>query len=95
MFREALARLRNLSKPSDFLDKAYDEGYHRGLEEGKDFGKRIAHNYTLVAELPDILNRYSRLQLRVLNKPVKHIKQELGKFQEREIERLKMEIQDR
>jgi hypothetical protein len=84
-----------LSKPSNFFEKAYDDGYHKGFDEGHDFGKRVAHNHTLAAALPDILNRYSRLQLRILNKPASYIRQELGKFQEDEVEKLKMELQDR
>ena len=93
MLKEALARVRNLFKSSEYWKKIESEAYERGLEEGKDFGKIVAHNYTLASELPDILNRYSRLQLRIINKPASYIKAELSKFQETEIDRLQMDLQ--
>lgn len=95
MLREVIARIRNLSKPSDYFDTAYEAAYHKGLHEGRDFGKRIAHNSTLASELPDILTRYSKLQLKVLNKPKSVMAHELGRFQADEVMRLKMELQNR
>lgn len=93
--RELLHRVRNLSKPSDYWQKAYDEGYYRGLKEGQDFGERVSHNRTLIKELPRILSRYTQLQIKVMNKRPTEIKRELTKFQDKELDRLKMEMQDR
>lgn len=93
MFKEAIARVRNLSKPSDYFQKAYDEAYHRGLREGQDFGERIAHNRTLAHELPHILSRYSQLQVRIINKPKSFIQKELHKFEADEVARLKKDLQ--
>lgn len=95
MFKEALARVAYLFKSSDHWSKLESEAYHRGLSEGQDFGERVAHNRTLVVELPRILSRYSQLQIRIMNKRPTEIKRELEKFTEREIDKLKMELQDR
>lgn len=92
---ELLARVRNLSKPSNSWELGYDEGYKKGLREGQDFGERVAHNRTLVAELPRILSRYSQLQIKIMNKKPAEIKKQLGEFQDKEIERLRMDMQDR
>lgn len=93
MLKEAWLRLCNLTVPSDQIRRHYNEGYQLGLEEGKDLGRRIAYNYVIATELPDILNRYSRLQLRIMNKTPSFIKKEIEKFQVEEIERLKKDIQ--
>lgn len=95
MFKEALARAKYLFKPSSFIKQGYDEAYTKGLAEGRDFGMRIAHNQTMATELADILTRYTQLQLKVINKPASFIREELNKFQQTELERLKMDLQNR
>lgn len=93
--REYLRRVAYLFKPSQAWNEGYDNGYHQGLREGQDFGERVAHNRTLALELPRILTRYSRLQIRIINKPVADMQRELARFQDKEIERLKMDMQNR
>lgn len=92
---ENLRRVRYLFKPAQAWNQGYHDGYHKGLREGQDFGERVAHNRTLLIELPRILSRYSQLQIRIMNKRPTEIKRELAKFTEREIDKLKMELQDR
>jgi hypothetical protein len=92
---ENLRRVRYLFNPSEAWNQGYDKGYHKGLDEGHDFGERVAHNRTLALELPRILSRYSQLQIRIINKPVAEMKKELARFEQRELDRLKMEMQDR
>jgi hypothetical protein len=93
--RELRARLRYLFKPANSWQVGYNDGYKRGLREGQDFGERVAHNRTLVKELPKILGRYSQLQVRVINKPKTTIQKELKEFEQKEVDRLKMELQNR
>lgn len=95
MLKEFRERTRYLFKPAASWDVGYNEGYKRGLDEGRDFGERVAHNRTLVKELPKILSRYSQLQLKLLNKPKTVIHKELKEFELKEIEQLKMELQNR
>jgi hypothetical protein len=73
----------------------YDAGYSTGLDEGTDFGKRVAYNSTLAKEIPRILSRYAQLQVRVMNKPKKEVQAALEKFTQQEIDRFKMELQNR
>jgi hypothetical protein len=93
--REFFRRLRFLMRPSGAWQMGYDQGYHVGLDEGTDFGKRIAYNQVLAKELPHILSRYAQLQVKVINKPKMEIQKALHRFQEQEIERFKMEMQER
>lgn len=93
MKKEIIGRVRNLFKPANSWQIAYNEGYHQGLHEGQDFGERIAHNATLARELPHILSRYAQLQVRIITKPKNEIQKELEKFEQSEIDRLKMELQ--
>lgn len=95
MRKEFIGRVRNLFKPADAWDKAFHEGYHKGLREGQDFGERVAHNRTLAVELPRILSRYAQLQVRIINKPKNVIQKELARFEADEVERLKMDLQKR
>lgn len=93
--REAFRRVRFLFRSSNAWQIGYNIGYQQGLREGQDFGERVAHNRTLVKELPKILGRYGQLQLRIMYKTPQAIKKELIKFEQKEVERLKMELQDR
>lgn len=93
--KEFIARVRYLFKSSDAWNIGYHDGYHQGLREGQDFGERVAHNRTLVKEIPKILSRYSQLQVRILNKPKSAMQKAIIDFEEREIDRLKMELQNR
>jgi hypothetical protein len=95
MFKELRRRVHYLFESSESWDIGYNEGYKRGLREGQDFGERIAHNRTLIKELPRILSRYSQLQVRIINKPKTTIQKELKAFEDKEVERLKMEMQNR
>lgn len=95
MVNEIIGRVRNLFKPAEYFKQLEADAYAKGLAEGQDFGERIAHNRTLAAELPHILSRYSQLQVKIINKPKSFIQQELQKFEEFEVARLKMELQDR
>lgn len=89
--REALGRVRFLFKDSNAWQSGYDRGYAVGLEEGADFGKRIAYNTTLSSEIPDILQRYD-VQLKK-HLPKDQRATELGTFIANEVDRLKMELQ--
>lgn len=80
--------------PTDW-QSAYDKAYHKGLDDGHDFGKRIAYNQVLTKEISGILSRYSQLQVRIMNKPKAAIQKELEEFTRTETERFKMELQDR
>lgn len=93
--REFLKRLRFLAKPSNAWQMAYDKGYAEGLDAGTDFGKRIAYNQVLTKEIGGVLSRYSQLQVRIINKPKLVIQQELAAFTEKEVNRFKMEMQER
>ena len=79
----------------DGFQKGYDAGYHQGLDEGSEFGKRIAYNSTLTKEINGILSRYGQLQVKIMNKPKSVIQRELAEFTQRELDRFKMELQDR
>lgn len=93
--KELIARVRNLFRPSNHFMIGYNNGYHEGVRRGHDFGMRVAHNRTLAQELPRILSRYSQLQVRIITKPKSEIQKALEKFEQDEIERLQMELQDR
>lgn len=93
MLKELIARVRNLSIPSDHWRKLETEAYDKGLAEGRDFGERVAHNRTLALELPKILSRHTQLHIRLIKKPKEFKLQELAKFEEKELERLKMDLQ--
>lgn len=73
----------------------YNDGYLVGLSEGKEFGSHVGFNSKLRAELPGILNRYSQLQIKIMNKPIKHIETELRKFTNDELEKYRLELQQR
>jgi hypothetical protein len=75
----------------------YDQGYHKGLEDGEDFGRRVAYNVTLKNELNAILNRYSQLQFKLLEEKASKSKmqEEFRNFYNKELDRFKMELQDR
>lgn len=73
----------------------YNDGYMVGLSEGKEFGTHTGFNQKLRAELPGILNRYSQLQIKIMNKPIKHIELELRKFTNDELEKYRLELQER
>lgn len=92
---EYLKRLKWLLKPSNAWKLAYDKGYTHGLDEGADFGKRIAYNKVLTQEIGGILSRYGQLQVKLLTKPKSEIQEALRKFTQDEIDRFKMELQDR
>lgn len=92
---EFFRRLRFLAKPSNAWQVAYDKGYHQGLDEGSDFGKRLAYNSVLKNELPHILSRYGQLQVKVITKPKVEIQTALAKFTQDEIARFEMEMQNR
>lgn len=74
---------------------AYDKGYHQGLEEGQDFGKIIAYNKTLTEEIPGIISRYSQLQVKLIHKPKSEMQRALAEFTNTELDRFKMEMQNR
>lgn len=74
---------------------AYDKGYHQGLNEGKDLGKRIVYNKVLTEEIGGILSRYGQLQVKMLHASNSEIQKALRQFTQDEIERFKMELQDR
>lgn len=93
--REFLARLKFLFKPAGSWQEGYDNGYSAGLDAGTDFGKRIAYNQVLQKELPHVLSRYAQLQVKIINKPKIEVQKALKQFQEDEINRFKMELQDR
>jgi hypothetical protein len=95
MFKELRQRFGHLFVSSDSWDVGYNEGYKRGLREGQDFGERVAHNRTLVKELPKILSSYSQLQAKVINKPKAQMRKEIQEFTEVELEKFKMELQNR
>jgi hypothetical protein len=95
MLKEFKARVQYLFKPSESWNIGYQEGYRKGLKEGQDFGERIAHNRTLSRELPKVLTRYSQLQVKIINKPKAQMRQEIQAFTELELNKLKMEMQDR
>lgn len=92
---EYLRRVRFLLKPSNAWQIAYDKGYAQGLDEGSDFGKRIAYNSVLQKEIGGILSRYGQLQVKMLTKPKSEIQTALIAFTQGEIDRFKMELQDR
>lgn len=75
--------------------EGYDNGYREGLDAGTDFGKRIAYNSVLREELGGILSRYGQLQVKLLTKPKKEIQSALADFEQQEIKRFEMELQDR
>lgn len=78
--------------------KGYDIGYHEGLVNGEDFGKRIAYNSVINKELPDILQRFSKF---ILNKvigskrPAKDVAELYEQFLQEELARMRMELQER
>lgn len=93
--KELIARVHNLFRPANSWKIGYNDGYHKGLREGQDFGERVAHNRTLVKELPKILSRYSQLQAKIINLPKAQMRKEIINFEEREVDKLKMELQNR
>jgi hypothetical protein len=93
--KEFFARLKYLFKPSGSWLQGYDAGYAQGLNEGSDFGKRIAYNSVLTKEVPHILSRYSQLQVKLVTKPKSEIQDAFKEFTQHEIDRFKMELQDR
>jgi hypothetical protein len=88
-------RLQMSFRNNNHWQTAYDKGYHQGLSEGRDFGERIAYNQTLTKEINGILSRYGQLQVKLLRKPKSEIQAALTKFTADEIDRFKMELQDR
>lgn len=92
---EYLKRLKWLVKPSNAWKLAYDKGYTQGINEGQDLGRRIAYNRTLSKELPRILSRYGQLQVKIMHKPKTEMQTALRKFTEEELDRFRMELQDR
>lgn len=93
MLIKILNRL-GLYTTSGWMD-GYDGGYTKGYTEGHDFGERVAHNQTIRLELNGILNRYGQLQVKMIRKPKSEIQEAIAKFTNDEIERLKMELQER
>lgn len=95
--REFFKRLHFLFVPSDTYQLGYDSGYKKGLDDGGDFGKRIAYNVTLKNELNGVLGRYSRLQLKLLEKKASksQMQDAYNDFLNRELDHFKMELQDR
>lgn len=77
------------------FNEGFDTGYQKGLEQGKDLGKRVAYNTTLTKEIPGILSRYSQLQVKLLTKPKNEMQDAFREFTNKELERFKMEMQER
>jgi hypothetical protein len=93
--KEFSKRLKYLFEPSDSYRVGYDNGYIKGVKDGRDFGKRIAYNQVLRKEVPSILSKYSQLQVKIINKPKTEVQKQLREFTTKEIERLSMELQNR
>jgi flagellar biosynthesis/type III secretory pathway protein FliH len=80
---------------ADGWQHGYNAGYEQGLNDGQDFGKRIAYNQTLTKEIPRILSRYSQLQVKIMHKPKAEMQAALEEFTQKELDHFKMELQDR
>lgn len=93
MIRKLLARVGIYTNTG--WQEGYDAGYLKGLDEGGDFGKRVAYNHILSKEISGVLSRYGQLQIKLLAKPKDEIQAALEQFTNDEIARFKMELQDR
>lgn len=95
MLAEIWGRLKNLRKPSTYIEDGYHYGYADGYNAGRDIGIRTAYNETLTKEINGIVRRYGQLQVRLLTHTKSEVQESYMKFIDEELDRFKMELQDR